>query len=146
MSVPGETFALVHPLRVRWTEVDPQGVVFNGHYLAYADVGLTEYWRELSAAAGKDLGTYAHQLYVVKAELRYKHSARYDQLLHVGVRAGRLGNTSVTFMFRVVHGDTVCVEAELVYAYVPAGADRAAPLPDDLRDAIRRFEKVAPTG
>ena len=35
------------PLRVRWAEVDLQGVVFNGHYLAYCDVCVTEYWRAI---------------------------------------------------------------------------------------------------
>lgn len=34
-----------YPLRVRWAEVDRQGIVFNGHYLTYFDVGITEYWR-----------------------------------------------------------------------------------------------------
>ena len=33
------------PLRVRWAEVDKQGVVFNAHYLLYCDVCVTEYWR-----------------------------------------------------------------------------------------------------
>ena len=37
--------AFVHPLRVRYAECDPQGVVFNGHYLAYFDIALTELWR-----------------------------------------------------------------------------------------------------
>jgi acyl-CoA thioesterase FadM len=31
-----------YPLRVRWAEVDRQGIVFNGHYLTYFDVGITE--------------------------------------------------------------------------------------------------------
>ena len=35
------------PLRVRWAEVDSQSVVFNGHYLLYADVCVTEYWRTI---------------------------------------------------------------------------------------------------
>ena len=33
--------------RVRWSEVDPQGVVFNARYLEYADIGITEYYRAL---------------------------------------------------------------------------------------------------
>ena len=36
-----------HALRVRWAEVDMQGVVFNGHYLTYCDVCVTEYWRAI---------------------------------------------------------------------------------------------------
>ena len=39
------------PLRVRWAEADPQGIVFNGHYLTYADVGITEYFRALRGAS-----------------------------------------------------------------------------------------------
>ena len=32
-------------LRVRYGECDPQGVVFNAHYLAYFDTSITELWR-----------------------------------------------------------------------------------------------------
>jgi acyl-CoA thioester hydrolase len=27
-----DAFRFFHPLRVRWAEVDPQSIVFNGHY------------------------------------------------------------------------------------------------------------------
>jgi ABC-type branched-subunit amino acid transport system permease subunit len=40
-------FVFTTPLRVRWAEVDMQAVVFNGHYLTYADVCATEYWRAM---------------------------------------------------------------------------------------------------
>ena len=42
---------LVHPLRVRYAECDPQGVVFNSRYLEYFDVALTELWREIARCA-----------------------------------------------------------------------------------------------
>ena len=42
-----DDFRFFHPLRVRWAEVDPQGIVFNGNYLTYADVAITEYFRAL---------------------------------------------------------------------------------------------------
>ena len=38
-------FRFVHRLRVRWAEVDAQKVVFNGHYLTYLDVAISDYWR-----------------------------------------------------------------------------------------------------
>lgn len=43
-------FSFFHALRVRWAEVDPQSIVFNGHYLTYADVAITEYFRALGVA------------------------------------------------------------------------------------------------
>ena len=41
MAITGYKFTM--PLRVRWAEVDRQGVVFNGHYLTYFDVGITDF-------------------------------------------------------------------------------------------------------
>ena len=38
--------ALVYPMRVRFAECDPQGIVFNSRYLEYFDVAMTEIWRE----------------------------------------------------------------------------------------------------
>ena len=40
-----DDFIFFHSLRVRWSEVDMQGIVFNGHYLTYFDVAFSEYWR-----------------------------------------------------------------------------------------------------
>ena len=42
-----EAFRFQHRLRVRWAEIDGQSVVFNGNYLTYFDVAVTEYWRAL---------------------------------------------------------------------------------------------------
>jgi acyl-CoA thioester hydrolase len=45
-------FRFSHNFRVRYSEVDPQAVVFNARYLDYADLGVTEkltprqrYWK-----------------------------------------------------------------------------------------------------
>ena len=75
--------ACVVPLRVRWAEVDLQGVVFNGHYLTYCDVCVTEYWRAIGMpypAAFIDIGS---DLFVRKATLEYHAPARYDDELEV---------------------------------------------------------------
>ena len=48
MSLPGD-FRFHHRLRVRWSEVDAQQVVFNGHYLNYLDVASGDYWRTVLA-------------------------------------------------------------------------------------------------
>ena len=38
-------FKFVYHHRVRWVECDPQWIVFNGHYLTFFDVAVTEYAR-----------------------------------------------------------------------------------------------------
>jgi hypothetical protein len=42
-----EQFWFFHPFRVRYSEIDGQGVVFNAHYLTYFDTTITEYFRAL---------------------------------------------------------------------------------------------------
>jgi acyl-CoA thioesterase FadM len=39
--MPREDFTCSHRLRVRWSEVDMQKIVFNGNYLNYIDVAVT---------------------------------------------------------------------------------------------------------
>ena len=37
-----QDFRCHHRLSVRWAEVDAQKIVFNAHYLMYADVAISE--------------------------------------------------------------------------------------------------------
>ena len=58
-------FRFAHRMRVRWAEVDKQGIVFNGHYLMYFDVAITEYYRALGYPYPEGLaqhGTDPHDL------------------------------------------------------------------------------------
>ena len=43
-------FRFFHRLRVRWSEVDLQKIVFNPHYLSYIDVAMADYWRDVKPA------------------------------------------------------------------------------------------------
>ncbi|MFC6937305.1 acyl-CoA thioesterase [Actinomadura yumaensis] len=88
----GEIFT--HRLRVRYSECDQQGVVFNGHYLFMYDVALTELWR---AAVGdySEMVAQGYDLVVVEARIRYREGARFDELLDVRMPVARLGRTSM---------------------------------------------------
>jgi acyl-CoA thioester hydrolase len=69
-------FAFSHRIRVRYGEVDPQSVVFNARYLDYADIGVTEYWRAVTAA-----GLWHEPIlecHVAKAEVIFKKPIRAD--------------------------------------------------------------------
>ena len=71
-------FAFATPSAIR------QGVVFNAHYLAYFDVGITELWR---AAFGSYEAMIERGVDVVVAEahLRFARSARFDDELTLEV-------------------------------------------------------------
>lgn len=39
-----DQFSFFHPFRIRYSEIDGQGVVFNAHYLTFYDTTITEYF------------------------------------------------------------------------------------------------------
>ena len=146
-------YPLSFPLRVRWAEVDAQQVVFNGHYLMYADVCCTEYFRAAGVAqwtgpavpgAENSLDEDTDEVldyYVVRATLDYKASARFDDLLTLRGRISRLGNSSFTFECRIEREGVWLCTAEVTAVNAYAGASR--PLPAHFRAAVLVFEAGA---
>jgi acyl-CoA thioester hydrolase len=134
------------PLRVRWAEVDMQAVVFNGHYLTYADVCATEYWRAIGVPYPAGFAGLGIDAFVRKATVEYHAPARYDDELLVCGRMARLGGSSASFavaMVRAADESRALVEAELVYVCVDrSGAP--TPWPAALRERIAAFETEAP--
>ncbi|HVY06881.1 MAG TPA: thioesterase family protein [Burkholderiales bacterium] len=140
-----EDFRFIHRLRVRWAEVDRQGIVFNGHYLTYFDVGVTEYYRALGYPYPDGLAQHGTDLYVRKAEVEYHASAVYDDEIDVCVRVARLGRSSFDFRIEIRRADELLIEGKLVYVNADPVARKSSPLPGFLREAISRFEITPPT-
>ena len=134
-----------HELRVRWAEVDMQKIVFNGHYLTYIDTAIADYWREIGLPYPEGyVERFGNDIYLRKATLEYLGSARYDDALAVCCRVARLGRSSMTFQFEIYRQAEVLITAELVYVNADPSTMKAAPLPEDLRARVLRYERVAP--
>ena len=136
-----QDFRFFHALRVRWVEVDMQKIVFNGHYLMYLDTAVSDYWRALALPYEQSLHGMGGDLFVVKSSLEYKASALYDDLLHIGMRCARIGNSSIVFDGVVFRGDQVLVKGELVYVYADPQTQTSKPVPQALRDILLGFEQ-----
>jgi acyl-CoA thioester hydrolase len=142
-------FTFSHSLRVRWAEVDRQGIVFNGHYLAYFDVGITEYWRALGYPYPDGLLQHGTDLYVKKASLEYHASAQYDDVLSVMVRVARIGRSSLQFLIEIhrieIHrGTEHLISGEVLYVNADPATRKSQPVPDFLRQAIGKLERIPP--
>ena len=137
-------FRFRHNLRVRWAEVDRQGIVFNGHYLTYFDVGITEYWRAIGYPYPDALLAAGTDTFVVKAGIEYHAPAHYDDVLDVLVRVGRLGRTSMQFLIEIRRSGEHLISGEVIYVMADPQTRKPSPVPDFLRDAISRYETVPP--
>ena len=133
-------FRFLDRLRVRWAEIDAQQIVFNGHYLMYFDTALAGYWRALAMPYAQTMVALGGDLFMRKATLEYDASARYDDMLDIGVRCGRIGNSSIVFSAAVFRQDELLVSGELVYVFADAQAQTSKPVPQALRDELEAFE------
>ena len=137
-------FRFAERLRVRWAEIDAQQIVFNGHYLAYFDTAVGGWWRALALPYHETMKSLDGDLFVRKATLEYLGSARYDELLDVGVRCQRIGSSSMTVICGVFRGDELLVHGELVYVFAAPATKTSKAIPPALRAVIEGFEGGEP--
>ncbi len=139
-------FAFTHRFRVRWSETDAQGVVFNARYLDYADVAITEYWRAVKfreQAKGSPL-----EFHVKKATVTWFAPIKPDELIEVMARTISTGRTSMTQLVEI-HGikedgsDDLRATVDLVSVHVDLEAHRPIPLPHWVAGTFAKFDKKA---
>lgn len=144
MTLKRTDFRCLHRMRVRWAEVDMQKIVFNAHYLMYFDTAMADYWRALALPYESSMHQLGGDLYVKKASLEYFASARYDDQLEVGLRCGRVGNSSIRFDGAIFRGEKLLVTGELLYVFADPSSQTSRPVPEALRDLFLVYEAGQP--
>ena len=140
MNAIRSDFRFLERLRVRWAEVDLQGIVFNAHYLTYFDTAVAGYWRALALPYQATMERLQGDLYVRKASVEYEASARYDEQLEVGIRCARVGKSSLRFDAAVFRGAQRLVHGELIYVFADPPTQQSRPVPAVLRSLLEDFE------
>lgn len=134
-------FAFFERFRVRWSETDAQGVVFNARYLDYADIAITEYWRAVRIRENHP-GTPL-EFHVKRATVTWSAPIKPEEMIDVMARTTAIGRTSFT-QFVEIHGagdaDDLRAEVELVNVHVDLTTHRPLPLPEWLGPAFRAFD------
>ncbi len=127
-----------------------QKVVFNAHYLTYIDSAIAEYWRAIGLPYPEGyVDRYGADVFLRKASVDYLGSAHYEDELSVHCRVAKLGRSSMTYLVEIwrdapAPSPEPLVAAELVYVNAGLPGKKPAPLPADLRERVRSFERSAP--
>jgi acyl-CoA thioester hydrolase len=137
-------FTFFHLLRVRWSEVDPQGIVFNPNYLAYADLALTEYMRRIGFPYPDGLLRLGSDLFAVRSQINFRASARYDDEIELAARVARIGRTSVTLLIGMFRGGELLCDVTMVYVNASRETQSSMPVPEAFIEAVLAFEKQPP--
>jgi acyl-CoA thioester hydrolase len=133
------------PLRVRYMEVDAQGVVFNGWYLTYFDEALAEFLRATGTGYA-ELITMGLDTQLVHAELDWKAGLRWRDEFRVAVSVAKVGQTSFTLDFEARRAGEVTCTARIVYVVVATDGSGKRPVPSALRGALGEAAPMALEG
>jgi acyl-CoA thioester hydrolase len=119
-----------HSLRVRYMEVDAQGVVFNAWYLTYFDEAMSAFlgFRGLPYPALLDAG---FDVQLVRCEMDWNAGLHWQDEVLVAVSTARLGRTSFALDFETRRdGGQVTCSARTVYVVVATdGSGKREPPP-----------------
>jgi acyl-CoA thioester hydrolase len=157
-----------HTVRVRFGETDLMGIVHHGTYISYFEVGRVEYMRRrgLDYHSWTQLGIH---LPVVEVHVRYRRTARFDELLCIETRLADLQRVQMRFEYRLLRPELgnggeeliaegyttlACVGHDHVIRRVPQDAEailrgpeltEARPEPEVSHADRRAYEGVVPT-
>jgi acyl-CoA thioester hydrolase len=119
----------------RWMDNDAYGHVNNVVYYSYFDTVVNAY---LVERAGLDIGGGAVIGVVAETMCRFFASAAFPEVLDAGLRASRIGTSSVTYEIGVFRRgeDLAAAAGHFVHVYVARDTRRPVPLPQLIRDAL----------
>lgn len=126
------------PIRVRFGEVDRQGIVYNGNYVTYTDAAIGEFFRSKGYPYKELAEKYGSEICHKKATYEFFSSAFEDDLLEVGVRVLHVGNRSFTIGFEIYREgeDQLLVSSESVYVGYDTENRCSRPLTDVMRGIL----------
>jgi acyl-CoA thioester hydrolase len=129
-----------HRLRVRFSECDPQNVVFNARYVEYLDIGMTELWRETVGPYEPAMDKLGVDMVVAEVTVRYLSSLRFDEEFDVVMTIEHMGTTS---MITAIACDGVdghrAAEGTIRHVFVKPGTPEKTPIPDEVREALSPY-------
>ncbi len=102
---------VITPVRVRYADTDRMGVVYYANYLAWFEVGRTE-WLRAQGTSYAAIECDGFILPVVEARCKYRKPLRYDDEVDVGTRALLVTPVRVEFHYRIVRPSDGAVAAE----------------------------------
>lgn len=123
------------PFPTRWNDNDVYGHLNNTVYYEAMDTTIN-LWLIASAGldprAGEPIGV------CVSSSCEFRVSASFPEPLEVGLRAGRVGTSSVTWELGILREGEVIAEGRFVHVFVDDATRRPVPIPERIRTAIER--------
>lgn len=123
-------------LRVYWEDTDAGGVVFYANYLKFFERARTEWLRSRGVEQAALQAQTGAIFVVADVQVRYRASARLDDLVVVTVRVVEQGQASLLLEQQAWRGDTLLAEGRVRVGCVDAASLRPRRMPRQVLDVL----------
>lgn len=132
---------VVYRRKVRYSDSDAQGIVFNANYLVYFDDAIADYFHAVGFP-GHELSETGHEVLTAHAEVDFVNPGRIGDELAIGVRVARIGTTSMRFDLEVWNETTAAtvVRGHEIYVVVDSDTFAKKPVPAFMVEAVERLQ------
>jgi YbgC/YbaW family acyl-CoA thioester hydrolase len=131
------TSPFIHRVRPQFYQADPAGVLFYGRVFELFHQGYAALIEAAGVPYETHFGIRGYATPIVHAEADYKRPIRPGTDIDVAVSVERLGESSLTFAFRITDATgTVLATGREVHVTVDPASFTTRPLPDELRAAL----------
>ncbi|MBD8091571.1 acyl-CoA thioesterase [Pseudomonas fluorescens] len=126
------------PIITRWHDNDVYGHVNNVTYYSFFDTAVNTY---LIEEGGLDIHDGEVVGFVVSSACDYFASIAFPDRLDIGLRVGKLGNSSVQYELAVFKAGEVeaCAAGRFVHVFVDRESNQPVAIAGKLREALERL-------
>ncbi|CAH0128299.1 acyl-CoA thioesterase [Pseudomonas carnis] len=126
------------PITTRWHDNDAYGHVNNVTYYSFFDTAVNTY---LIEQGGLDIHDGEVVGFVVSSACDYFASIAFPECIEVGLRVGKLGNSSVQYELAVFKAgeEEARAAGRFVHVFVDRASNQPVPIPGMLREAMQRL-------
>ena len=117
---------------LRWADIDRYGHANNVAYLSWFDTAVNDFYAEHGYLASTD-----PHFVVAETGCTFHREVVFGDRIAIGLRAGRIGRSSVTYDLAVFANDEVEARAQGAYVHVLISDETKAPAP--IEGALREL-------
>lgn len=135
-DTPRSAFPHLLALPTRWMDNDSYGHVNNVNYYSFFDTAVNRYLIDRGVL---DIHKDDIVGFVVETGCSYFSSISFPDVIHVGVRVAKLGNSSVRYEIALYRNDEELPSAagHFVHVYVDRRSNKSVPIPEATRAVLQ---------
>ena len=127
-------------LRVRYAETDKMGVVYNGEYLTYFEVGRADLMR-VNGMAYREIEESGYLLPVLESYVKYRESAYYDDELEIEANLELARRPFLRFEYNILRNNTTIAEGYTVHGFMKKDTMKMVKPPREFLEFMDRMKK-----